>query len=202
MIDHYPIQTISIFILIIVSIVLIFNFFPNIIKDNFSISAVAEINALFYFLSGVGTILLVYVAYKEIGPINKTAKAEFLLRIDKRWNSKEITETRKELWKIYRKAKRKYKSDSKDAKNLHGIAVVGQHIVTVHESNTQTDLLFDYLNFMELLGTINYIQEEQLIDEDFIENIFGRKLRTYVEFYEKYFEKEFGYIYNSTGLCS
>jgi len=41
------------------------------------------------------------------------------------------------------------------------------------------------------------IQEEQLIDEDFIENIFGRKLRTYVEFYEKYFEKEFGYIYNS-----
>lgn len=194
-------------------ITLFFTVVPDFFFDSESESAVAEIHGFFYFLTGVATFLLVYVAYKQVGPINKTAKAEFLLRIDERWNSKEITRTRKKLWTKYRKGRQKYREqrqqkkkksdpqykksdkeekDRKAKEKKVAIEAVGLHIISVHEDDTQIDLLFEYLNFMELLGTINYIREEGLIDEDFVDNLFGGKLRTYVEFYELYFVEEFG----------
>ncbi len=69
-----------------------------------------ELHGFFYFLSGVGTILLVFVAYQQIHPISKTAQAEFLLRIDERWTSKEITEIRVELWEKYREERSQKKN--------------------------------------------------------------------------------------------
>ncbi len=190
--DKCPFWAIII-ILIALIITLVFNCkYPNAITDVESGSAVEEIHAFFYFLSGVGTILLVYVAYMQLGPINKTAKAEFLLRIDERWNSKEITRTRKKLWTEYRIGKKGYKRICEKTKHLKGIQKAGQHIVDIHKDPAQIDLLFEYLNFMELLGTINYIREKGLIENDFVGNLFGGKLKTYVEFYELYFIGEFG----------
>ncbi len=175
----------------------------NFIKDepNGNGSAVAEVNAFLYFLSGAGAILLALIAYKQIRPIRQTAKAKFLLRIDERWTSKEITEVRQMLWGEYRKAKKKHgknrylrgenfndKQNSK-IKEL-SIDTVGDHIIEIHKNNN-LEILFKYLNFMELMGTIYKMKEDGLIEDNLLKNLFGKKLRTYILFYEKYLNDKF-----------
>lgn len=175
-------------------------------------SAEAEIHAFFYFLSGVGTILLVLVAYKQILPMSQTAEAEFLLHIDKRWTSLETTSIRQELWYIYRKERKQYiankfpKSEKVSTSQYleakkNAISKVGQYICKIELGTKKKECkkLFELLNFMELMGAIYTMKNRGLISEDLLEQLFGQKLKTYIYFYRKYFEKEFLYQFDDKG---
>lgn len=135
-----------------------------------------EVHGALYFLSGVATAGIFFGGMRQLSQINQKNKAEFLMEIDRRWCSKEITEVRKELWREY------IAHDKDDKKVARYVERIAEHSNTPGRS---VDLLFRHLNFIELLGTIHTCH--YLKDED-LKKIFGGKLLLYLQFYKYYLE--------------
>ena len=141
----------------------------------------------------------------SLNALHKTAEAELLLQLDKHWTSDKHTAVRKELWSLYRAGKESYENElqlykqtekltsrDKEAIELYGINEVGKHILVVHQ-NARFNRLFDYLNFMEFMGTLYVMKEQGLMEKISLNQIFGQKLEIYIRFYELYFKNKFNY---------
>lgn len=161
-------------------------------------SAVAEFNAWLYFLSGAGAIILAYVAVKQLPSISKESEiqshmavAQFLLHIDKEWYSKEMTHVRRELWEVYRKARKEKKLKEKAINEVKKYIMHLEDKSKDHPNSKNMKALFQHLNFLELLGTIYIFKKRKLIEDEekFFQEIFGGKLHIYLKFYREYLKK-------------
>lgn len=197
---------ITIFLITLVMLYLFNHCLINLIADNVPSSskspqgdsAVAEFEAWLYFLSGAGTVILAYVAIQQLPFISKQSEtqshiaiAQFLLHIDERWCSEEMTEVRSELWRKYREERNKQNKKEK------AIEMVGKYVVSVEEkckkkpNKKNMKHFFRHLNFIELLGTIYFFKKRKLIEkeEDFFRELFGGELHMYLKFYESYLKE-------------
>lgn len=173
-------------------------------------SAVAEYQSFLSILSLLISVVVAWIAWKQFPKIANQAEAEFITHLDKEWCSKETTQVRAELWAVYKNAENTI--NQKDPKELtrevkeeikkKSSAAVQKYIVDIdneakrdpegndsNQKETNMEHLFRLLNFMELLGTINVLRKNELIDDNLLRNIFGGRLKTYLEFYQGYFKE-------------
>ncbi len=152
-------------------------FFPFTQEDH------QDVSHFLSFLSLLTTVGIAIIAYSKLKPMAEKADAEFIFHIDERWCSPEITNVRCALWKVYREGKGKNKEyDEKQA-----FQRVWEHIDVIKTHNSEE--MYRYLNFLELLGTISLFHEKGYLKEDLLEKIFGGTLKTYIRFYEGYLRK-------------
>ena len=169
--------TIVAFVTSIIVIVVTHLFF---IKDIWSGGLDGEIHALLYFFTGIATSAIFIGSWVQLQGINKKNKADFLLEIDKRWCSEEITAVRKELWTMYTK-NRKGMGTTQD--NINDLLEAHKKVDENLKENIDT--LFRHLNFIELLGAIH---AGGYLDEAELRVVYGGKLPLYLKFYKVYFE--------------
>lgn len=153
-------------------------FFWLFLADHWNEHVEGEVHAFFYFISGFATSAIFLGSWVQLKGINKKNKADFLLEIDKRWCSEEITAVRKELWTMYTKNRKGMGTTQDNISDLlEAHKTVDEHL------KENIDTLFRHLNFIELLGAIhagNYLTKAEL------RVIYGGQLENYLRFYEKY----------------
>lgn len=171
------------------------------------ISAVAEYQSFLSILSLFISLIVAWIAWQQFPKVAtqsekqaQLAEAEFITHIDQEWCSEKITQVRAELWGIYRDAK------NRPMTHEDCLREVQRHVISVDQraKNEPTEVymehLFRLLNFLELLGTIYILHKKKLIDDDLLVNIFGGRLKTYLEFYEGYFDRHKAYTTNAKKL--
>jgi hypothetical protein len=166
------------------------------------ISAVAEYEAFLSILSLFISSLVAWIVWRQSSIIAKQteaqakqlktqahlAEAEFITHIDQEWCSAEMTAVRAELWGKY------FKAQKMNASEALQMEEVQNHIIKIEEnarkSPTKKNMahLFRLLNFLELLGTIYILREKAPIKDPILKEIFGGRLKKYLEFYEQYFK--------------
>lgn len=158
---------------------LILWFCPEWIYDRWKIDKDGEVHALLYFFSGVATAGIFFGSWHQLETINLKNKADFLLEIDRRWCSKEITAVRVELWEQYLKANKR-------------AGMMGCYVLNISDraekncKKKDVEHLFQHLNFLELLGAIGAVE---YLDNEELKTIFGGKLELYLSFYKAYFDE-------------
>lgn len=178
-------------------------------------SAVAEYQSFLSILSLLISVVVAWVAYKQLPSIAQQserqanqAEAEFLAHIDERWCSKEITAVREELWTIYAKAQKKNQVQKIGEKAIKekSIETVQNYILKIDQDAQKSpnkkimSELFKILNFLELLGMISILSENGIINKKALKIIFGSRLEYYVSFYLKYFNNHPDYPTNAKKL--
>lgn len=120
------------------------------------------------------TILLIAVAWLQLGELNKTSKADFLLRIDDRYSSPEIIKARVLIQELYRKtttAGQPYIEDEVTKKIAEEIKIIGK------ESSKESCEKFIYLlNLLDFLETIAYFSNKGFISVKEINELLGNTI--------------------------
>lgn len=180
---------ISFFLLWLVSIFQQLGPFPDFLKiKDEGTNSVNEIDAVLAFIASVATVALAYIAYSQVSPIKNTLKMEFIRHLDEQWISKEITAVRCELWEIYWKELKKTNNEK------HSVITVQKYVENLHttaendSSKENMEKLFQYLNFMDVMGTIYIYKNSGVLEEKDIKTLYAGRLKRYLDFYKIYFE--------------
>ncbi len=132
--------------------------------DFFNVFGIAAGDASLIIL----TLVIAYVAWVNLGGMNKTAKNDFLLRFDKRYCNKESLEAKTILHRIYLNTKKPKKNYSCSEKH---IATISNKVKDMAKSNREQDIkdFMLLINFLDSLETIAYFVNNN--DDVKIENI-------------------------------
>lgn len=170
-----------------------------------------EFTFLYYVLITTITAIIALFSYKQFQHFNENLKADYLLKIDARWGSKEIIKARAIIHHLYLISKRKLNISSEPEKNELLRKEIGNELIRLAEStngNEPQEFLYilNFLDFMEITGYL--YSNGQLSKKDLIE-LFGDSvqfnyevLKPYIEHrrdvhHNKAFSKEFERLYDS-----
>lgn len=143
-------------------------------------------------LASIATMAIAIGAYTQLRSLKesskntgKTLRMDFVRHLDKQWCSKENTEIRCKLWKIYRE--KQLSEPKKDAIEAVGKAILRDDKENErHPNHVNTKTLFEHLNFLELMGSIYLYKRNDIIDDGMLQKLFAGKLHTYLKFYRIY----------------
>lgn len=148
------------------------------------------------FLSSLAAIAIACIAWSQIRPIKKTMKMDFIRHLDEQWITPNITRVRSELWALY------WEEVLKTGSEKAALKKVQQYVRDLHRNakknpqgeNGSTkeiniEKLFRYLNFIDLMGTINIYKQNSVLDIKEIETLYAGRLKQYLRFYDMYFEE-------------
>jgi CRISPR/Cas system CSM-associated protein Csm2 small subunit len=144
-----------------------------------------EIDAFLYFLTGVGSIALALVAWFQVRKIHKNTEAEFLLKVDERWNSQEILKAKEAIHRFYLEV---YKDEQGSRRPMDDIyEILGQKIKEISENPNETTNFIHLLNFLDFMETIGYLCEEKHITHDSLDALCGESLEfNYYKVFKSY----------------
>lgn len=117
------------------------------------------------------TVVLIAVAWLQLGALNKTSRADFLLRIDDRYSSPEIIKARITIQELYRKTSpsgQGYSEDDVTKRIADEIQVLGK------ETSSESCEKFVYLlNLLDFLETISYFSNKGYVSVKEINELLG-----------------------------
>lgn len=133
------------------------------------------------FLLVTVTFMLVYVAWVQLSGLRKTARADFLLRIDERYGSEPIIKARSIIQRLYRESNNLHP-------NAHNESIHRSHIAKrIDEISRDANSFEEYtylLNLLDFLETISYYaNNSKIISSKDIKNLMGPSM----EFFFKIF---------------
>ncbi len=180
--------------LVVVSVLLLifFHFFTQ--WNDAHTSNYLEINALFLI---VLTAILILVAYTQLSSLNKTAKADFLMRLDQRYGSIEIIRARQIIHRFYRKTK----DNNPHAPEVVHWNEVGKEIDLLSRApDFQSQREYVYLlNLLDFLETMAFYANHDYIEPTELDDLMGISIRFFHTIFKpriddrkgKYGEKDF-----------
>jgi len=162
--------------------IFVFNFFDDFIKDD--AGKVADI--VYYGLIVALTALIAYIAYSKIKNINDAMRTEYLLRIDRRWCSKEMIDARIAIHKIYVKLT--------DGKWGHDtvLSMLSDKLVRELAGSKKREDISDYihiLNLLDFLETIGYLHAQGKLKTDEITELCGNSILYYSHIFKGIIER-------------
>ncbi len=160
-----------------------------IIEIFFDLSDIVPGNASLIIL----TALIVYVAWVQLSGMSKTAKSDFLLRIDERYNSKEILRARTIINNIRCKIK-KGNSDKEELNNE-----IAKKIMSMRDEEGKSEEYISLENYLSLLETIAYFTNEEHLSSEEFEKLLGEAIiGDFIKFKEliSYYIKKDKYAYS------
>jgi hypothetical protein len=209
-------QGILVFIMVFVILFLIF-LSPLIIWKIFNIQFILTDNAkpiadeltfLYYVLITTITAIIALFTYKQFNHFNENMKIDYLLKIDKRWGSREIIKARMVIHNLYLKAKDRAQTPNITDEMLR--LEIGKDIIQLSESRAgfeAEEAFVHLLNLLDFMETIGYFySKRQLSEKDLIE-LFGDSIKFIFEVFKPYiyhrrknhgrivFSKEFEKLY-------
>lgn len=134
------------------------------------------------------TLALVWVAWIQLGSLNKTGKSDFLMRIDDRYGSEPIIKARAIIHRLYLSTKNDGEeiSDEIHLKRMAGeIKKIGQGKDSSENSSKGSSEDFLYLlNFLDFLETIAYFANRNDISKNDVNELLGGSLTYYYKVFE------------------
>ena len=125
------------------------------------------------------TFLIVCAGWMQFKSLNKTSKAEFLLRIDERYGSIEIIKARSIIHSYYQET---YHKDIDITAHANKIG----HLILQAEK-AQKPINFIYLlNFLDFLETVSYFTNANYISLDDINELVGGSIKYYYCVYKPF----------------
>lgn len=183
-IEYIPWMTLLWFLIIIfviAQIIIIYNPhfmhpFVHLFKSNIEM----EYTWIYYLASCFFTFLVVFVAWLQLKSINNKIKDEFLLKIDERWESTELSAAKKILHTLELEHNKDYTK-------------IGQEIIRMSESKDQNDI-DNFMSIEKLLGfieTIGYLHNKggSSLDSKDIKKLFGEAIMDYYKIFMLYIKK-------------
>lgn len=149
--------------------------------DGFFSEHVEELNYVFMVLL---TFIIVLVAYVQLHSLRKTTVGDFLLEIDKRYNSKQIIEAREIIRNFFLEAKHENIKNNNDqyivkeqiSKKVRNLAERNL------DENDKTDATHKYillLGLLDLLETVAYYGNKHFVKREQIEGVLGGTMSRY-----------------------
>lgn len=156
--------------------------------DNTGKSTEEEVNAALYFVTGVATAALAFIAYNQLSGISKNAKAEFLLRVDERWGEKEILDARTIIHKMYLPLKKKGKKSNLRGSSLREYYedVISESIIEMSESAESPEDFLKLLNYLDFMETIGFLWKNGYIEVEEINSLCGNSICFNYRIFKKY----------------
>jgi len=130
------------------------------------------------------TIVLICVGWLQLGNLNKTSKADFLLRIDGRYGSVEIVKARAIIQRLYRAAS----PPNEDVPQEIYFQKIADSIDTIRDSKDKKSCEeFSYLlNLLDFLETIAYFSRKEYISVRDIDELIGNSILFYFRIYRQW----------------
>ena len=128
------------------------------------------------------TIFLICVAWLQLSNLNKTSRADFLLRIDDRYGRTEIIKARAIIQELYRKAAPQSEKISEEVyiqRISDGIKDIGQG-----ESPEQCEKFAYLLNLLDYLESISYFANKNYISLNEIDELVGGSMQFYYKIFK------------------
>jgi len=141
-------------------------------KENYSIEG---IDAALYFITGICTAILAFIAWIKFGGLEKINKSQFLMRIDERWASQQILDARIKIHKIYLEVREK--PHNKSCQCLPEICFqIGQEIILMSGNETDAKDFINVLNFLDFMETIGFLVEKDYVNHEDLSALVGESL--------------------------
>lgn len=151
-----------------------------------------EVNAILFLLTGMATVALAVVVYLQLKKLHdtnklqeKTAKGDFLLRIDERWTSQEILEARTIIHGI--EVNLCFSSKEKEEE-------IGNEIVRLSKTSKEKKDFMSLVNFLDFLETIGFLFVNNYIEAISLDELCGDSIKIYYKVF-------LPYIKSREGIC-
>lgn len=159
-------------ILLLTSIVLFLIFLFVTSWNDTKSSNYIELNALFLI---VFTAILVWVAFTQLSSLNKTAKMDFLMRLDQRYGSIEIIKARQIIHRFYRSSK----DATPNAPEIVHWNNIGNEIDSLSRASdikSQKEYVY-ILNLLDFLETLAYYANRGHIEPNELDDLMGISIK-------------------------
>lgn len=145
------------------------------------------------------TIILICVGWLQLGNLNRTSKADFLLKIDSRYGSPEIVKARAVIQRLYREAS----PPNKDVPYEVCVQKIADSIDKIRNRKDKNSCEeFSYLiNLLDFLEIIAYFSRKNYISVKDIDELIGNSILFYFKIYKQwiyYRRRKYG---NRTFYC-
>ncbi len=138
------------------------------------------------------TILLICVGWYQLMHLNKSTKADFLLRIDDRYGSKSNVEARKIIHEFYCEAMSEIKNKEElSTKTVLNIATdkIAKKILEIELDKKKATNFIHVLNLLDFLETIAYFCNNEYISPKDINELVGGSIIKYYEVFKPFIKK-------------
>jgi hypothetical protein len=136
------------------------------------------------------TLVLVCVSWRQLSGLNVTSKADFLLRIDSRYGSAEITKARGIIQKLHRKVN----PDDIYIESGEYFSRMADEIDFIRRGNNRKSFYeFSHLlNFLDFLETLALLTRKNYISVKDIDELIGNSILYYYKIFKRwiYFRRE------------
>lgn len=132
------------------------------------------------------TLILVCVGWIQLGDLNKTSTAEFLLKIDGRYGSEEIIKARAIIQRLYRTAN----PEDEKTKDEY-VRLMSKQIDNIRkETDDKSSLEFAYLiNLLDFLETVAFFTRKKYISVRDVDELLGNSVVFYYDVFKSYINK-------------
>lgn len=152
--------------------------------DNFTTGEKGELEKLHYVGILLLTLSMVFVAYYQLSALNKTARSDFLLRIDSQWESSEIIKARKIIHEFYCDAL----ADQVGEKYDHAkcIEFIQGKILEIEHDKQKAEDFIHLLNLIDFMETVSYFANKGKVDFKEVSELSGYSLIFFFEIFESW----------------
>jgi hypothetical protein len=131
------------------------------------------------------TFILIIVAWRQLSSLNKTGTADFLLRIDERFASKQIIEARIYIQELYIKFRPNCTHSERgavcDTCHVGHMQAIRDGIKSIRHNITFSKTFVQLRNLLELFETIGYFSKKGYIDYNEINELVGGTIEFHYE---------------------
>ncbi|MBS0236510.1 MAG: hypothetical protein JSS50_04145 [Proteobacteria bacterium] len=138
------------------------------------------LNSFYYWLTGLGTLWLVVVAYIKIGEINRDNEAHFFLQLDERWISEELERAKIVLREFELEKPQPNESESD---RIHNIS---EKIMEVFNNQGKEKEAVSLINFLDFMETVGFLYKHGYVKYCYVDALCGESIAFYYKVFEGY----------------
>ena len=125
---------------------------------------------------------LIYVAWKQLGEIKGSSKAEVLKQLDARFSTPPMTDAKDEARRIFAEIYERHKDKGEAERELNAITDFTNYLAELKKANDKRYfMLIDICAFFE---TVAYVAYKKYVSLDDIYELFGGSILTSGKFFE------------------
>lgn len=128
------------------------------------------------------TIVLICVGWLQLGQLNQTSKAEFLLQITNRYGSSEIIKAREIIQRLYREA---CPPNEKVAREIY-FQRIADSIDQIRNDINKSDDFSHLLNLLDFLEILGYFTRKKYITVKDVDELIGNSLVFYFNIFKQW----------------
>lgn len=175
-------STFIIVALFIILLALIYSFYTDVLSHiNSKKNIIDEMLTTHHIYTILLTMLLIWIAAKQLSGIKTIQESEYLLKIDERWHSKTIISAREIIHELALLT-----DHASGGSRVIQRRLIGLLILEMRNSPTGGQEFISLLNMLDFLETIGYLFKTRRITEDQVYDLFHHSITNYFEMFEPY----------------